>query len=151
MIFVLNVKVILYKKSPSLWQNMYVVNCKERASRNVVKTFAKSFLAHLSRRLEWAIVIAHCPSSIRLSVRPSVRRKLFTFSTSSPEPLNGFWWNFVRMKYSWSLTSFVVFRPDPPRGGSRAGQNKSLGVPFFSKLLLPTRRLQQQMECIAVI
>ena len=32
------------------------------------------FLAHLSRRLEWAIVIAHRPSSVRPSVvRPSVR------------------------------------------------------------------------------
>ena len=33
-----------------------------------------SFLAHLSQRLEWAIVIAHRPSSVRPSVRPSVRR-----------------------------------------------------------------------------
>ena len=70
------------------------------------------FLAHLSRRLKWAIVIAHRPSSVR---------KLFTFSISSPKPLDGFWWNLVGMKYSWSLTSVVVFRPDPPRGGSRAG------------------------------
>ena len=36
--------------------------------------------------------------------------------------LNGFWWNLVGMKYLWSLTSVVVFRPDPPRGRSRAGQ-----------------------------
>ena len=43
-------------------------------------------LAHLSRRLEWAIVIAHRPSSVRPSsvvcrpsVRPSVRRKLSHF------------------------------------------------------------------------
>ena len=34
------------------------------------------FLAHLSRRLEWAIVIAHRPSSVRPSV---VRRKLSHF------------------------------------------------------------------------
>ena len=57
------------------------------------------------------------PSSVRLS---SVR--LFTFSTSSPEPLDGFWWNLVWMKYSRTLTSVVVFRPDPSSGGSRAGQ-----------------------------
>ena len=40
------------------------------------------FLAHLSRRLKWAIVIAHRPSSVRPSVvvrRPSVRRKLSYF------------------------------------------------------------------------
>ena len=42
------------------------------------------FLAHLSRRLEWAIVIAHHLSS----VRPSVRRKLFTFST---------WWILMKL------------------------------------------------------
>ena len=38
-------------------------------------------LAHQSRRLEWAIVIAHRPSSVRPSVvhRPSLRRKLSHF------------------------------------------------------------------------
>ena len=64
-----------------------------------------------------------CPSYVRRPsvVRPSSVRKLFTFSTSSPEPLAGFWLNLVGMKYSWSLTSVVVFRPDPRRGGSRVG------------------------------
>ena len=84
------------------------------------------FLAHLSRRLEWAIVIAHRPSSVRPSVvrRPSVRPsvpKLFTFSTSSPEPLDGFWWNLVGMKYSWSLTSVVVFSARSPQGRIQGG------------------------------
>ena len=63
--------------------------------------------------------VSYCHSAPSV-VRPSVR-KLFTFSTSSPEPLDGLWWNLVGMKYSWSLTSVVVFRPDPPRGGSMAG------------------------------
>ena len=49
----------------------------------------------------------------------SVIRKLFTFSTSSQDPLDGFWWNLVG--YSWSLTSVVVFQSGPPRGRSRAG------------------------------
>ena len=31
------------------------------------------------------------------------------------------------MKYSWSLTSVIVFWPDPPRGGSRAGQKYVTG------------------------
>ena len=92
-------------------------------SRKTVKTPVWWFLAHLSRRLEWAIVIAPRPSY----VRPSVWRTLFTFSTSSPEPLHRFWWNLVGMKYSWSLTRVVVFRPDPPRGGSRAGPKMSWG------------------------
>ena len=38
-----------------------------------------SFLAHLSQRLKWAIVIAHRPSSVRPSVRPSSVRKLSHF------------------------------------------------------------------------
>ena len=102
-----------------------------------------TFLAPLSRRLTWAIVIEH---------RPSVRRRYtFTFSTSSPEPLDGFWWNLVGMKYSWSLTSVVVFRPDPPGADPGRGKNRSRGVPFFNKLLLQTWRLQQQTECIAMI
>ena len=64
--------------------------------------------------------VSYCHSAS--SVRPLVVvRKLFTFSTSSPKPLDGFWWNLVGMTYSWSLTSVVVFRPDPPRGGSRVG------------------------------
>ena len=66
------------------------------------------------------------PSSVVRRPSSVVRRlssvRLFTFSTSSPEPLDGFWWNLVWMKYSRSLTSVVVFRPDPSRGGSRAGQ-----------------------------
>ena len=32
------------------------------------------------------------------------------------------------MKYSRSLKSVVVFRPDPSRGESRAGQNRSGGL-----------------------
>ena len=67
--------------------------------------------------------VSYCHSA------PSVRRKLFTFSTSSPEPLDLFWWNLVGMKYSWSLTSVVVFRADPCRGGSRAGQSRSRWSP----------------------
>ena len=86
-----------------------------------------SFLSHPSRRLEWAIVIAHRPSS----VRPSSVHKLSTFSTSSPDPPDGFWWNLVGMKYSWSLTSVVVFRPDLPRGGSRSREGGFPSRNFF--------------------
>ena len=47
---------------------------------------ATRFLGHMSQRLQWPIVIMRCPTSVRPSVRLSVR--LFTFSTSSPEPLD---------------------------------------------------------------
>ena len=71
--------------------------------------------------------VTYCDHALSGVRRPSVVRRpssvrLFTFSTSSPEQLDGFWWNLVWMKYSRSLTSVVVFRPDPSRGGSRAGQ-----------------------------
>ena len=43
------------------------------------------------------------------------------------ELLNGCLRNLVGIKCSWSLTSVVVFRPDPSRGGSRAGPNEVTG------------------------
>ena len=126
------------------------------------------FLGHRSQRLQWPIVITRCPASVvrrpsSVVCRPSsvVRRpssvvrlssvRLFTFSTSSPEPLDGFWWNLVWMKYSRSLTSVVVFSQIRPGADPGRGKNRSRGVPFFRKLLLQTGRLQQQTECIAVI
>ena len=52
------------------------------------------------------------------------------------ERIDGYLRNLEGMKCSRSLTSFVVFQPCPPRGGSRAGQNRSQGAPFFNELLL---------------
>ena len=82
--------------------------------------------------------VTYCDHALSV-VRPSVR--LFTFSTSSPEPLDGFWWNFVWMKYSRSLTSAVVLPPDPPRGGSRAGQNSSWGSPSSERKATASNRM----------
>ena len=53
----------------------------------------------------------------------------FTFSTSSREPLDWFWRNFIGMKNSLSLRSVVVFRSDLPRGVSRAGPKLVTGSP----------------------
>ena len=49
--------------------------------------YGMRFLAHLSRRLKWAIVIAHRPSSVRPSVvrRPSVNFHIFDFSSETTE------------------------------------------------------------------
>ena len=56
------------------------------------------FLAHLSQRLKWAIVIAHRPSSVRpSSVRPSVVRRpsvnfhIFIFFSRTA------WWIFMKL------------------------------------------------------
>ena len=64
--------------------------------------------AHLSRRLKCTIVITRCPSSVCLSVRPSLT---FTFSTSSLKPLNGIQLNLTGSKISTSSTTFVFFGP----------------------------------------
>ena len=48
---------------------------------------------------------------------------------------------FVGMKYSLSLTSVVVCRPDPPRAGSRAGQKYVTEDTFFKELLPRIGRL----------
>ena len=74
-----------------------------------------------------------------------------TWSAFTTELLNGCLLNLVGMKCSWSLTNFVVFQPDPSRGGSRAGQKKVTGVSFFNELLLQTGGLQQETKCIAMI
>ena len=79
------------------------------------------FLAQLSRRLKWAIVIADRPSSVL------VVRKLFTFSTSSPEPLDGFRWNLVEMKYWWSLTIVIIFGQIRPGVDPGRAENRSRG------------------------
>ena len=75
------------------------------------------FFAHLSRRLEWAIVIAHRPSSVRPSVRPSVVRRpsgvnfhIFDFSSETAER------NSTKLDRKQDLNALYqvfVFRADP--------------------------------------
>ena len=120
----------------------------------VLFKFLVWFLGHRSQRLQWPIVITRCPASVVRRPSSVVRLssvRLFTFSTSSPEPLDGFWWNLVWMKYSRSLTSVVVFLARSVQGRIQGGAKIGHGVPFFKKLLLQTGRLQEQTECIAVI
>ena len=45
-----------------------------------------------------------------------------TQSAFTTESLNGCLWNLVGMKYSWPCTCIKMFRPYPPRGGSRVKQ-----------------------------
>ena len=57
--------------------------------------------------------------------------------------------------YGWStqgpLQVLLFFGQIRPGADPGRVKNRSRGVPFFKKLLLQTRRLQQQTECIAVI
>ena len=84
------------------------------------------FLAHLSRRLEWAIVIAHCPSSVRPSSSVVVVCKLSQFRLLLQNRLM----DFDETWYAWSthgplqvLLFFGQIRPgaDPGRGKNRSG------------------------------
>ena len=64
-----------------------------------------AFVAHLSWKLKWAFLITCRPSSVRLSVCLSVR--LFTFSSSSPEPLGQFQPNLAQSILGWCEFIFV--------------------------------------------
>jgi hypothetical protein len=47
----------------------------------------EQFLAHLSWKLKWAILIARCPSSVCPSVRPSVNFYIFDFFSRTTGPI----------------------------------------------------------------
>ena len=71
-------------------------------------------LAHPSRRLEWAIVIARCLSSVR-----PLTFHIFDFFSRTA------WWILMKLGRDEILMvpyKCCYFRPDLPRGGSRAGQ-----------------------------
>ena len=119
-------------------------------------TSENTFLAHLSRRLEWAIVIAHRPSSVRPSVvvvvvrrRPSVNFSHFWLLLQNHQM------DFDETWQGWSthgpLQVLLFFGQIRPGADPGWGQNRSRGVPYFKKLLLQTGRLQRQTEWIAMI
>ena len=64
-----------------------------------------TFLAHLSWKLKWAFLITCRPSSVCLSVC-----KLFTFSSSSPEPLGQFQPNLAQSILGWRGFKFVQMK-----------------------------------------
>ena len=73
-------------------------------------------LAHLSWKLKWAFLITFRPSSVCSSVRPSVHPsvcKLFTFSSSSPEPLSQFQPNLAQSILGWRGFKFVQMKGPP--------------------------------------
>ena len=71
------------------------------------------FLAHLSWKLKWAFLITCRPSSVCPSICPSVCLsvcKLFTFSSSSPEPLGQFQPNLAQSIPGWRGFKFVQMK-----------------------------------------
>ena len=103
----------------------------------------------MSQRLEWAIVIARCPSSGRPSavVRPLTFHIFDFFSRTS-------WWILMKFcRYEVLMVPYkcCCFRQILPGADPGRGKNRSRGVPFCKKLLLQTGRVQRQTECIAMI
>ena len=96
----------------------------------VIPPLAVSCLACIFSSPEPKARVSYCHSAPSSVV---VVRKLFTFSTSSPEPLDGFWWNLVGMKYSWSLTSVVVFSARSTQGLIQGGAKIGQGGPLLQE------------------
>ena len=89
--------------------------CNQYISRKVYipMCFVVCFLAHLSWKLKWAFrssVVRRL--SVCLSVCPSVC-KLFTFSSSSPEPLGQFQPNLAQSILGWRGFKFVHMKGSP--------------------------------------
>ena len=89
--------------------------CNQYISRKVYipMCFVVCFLAHLSWKLKWAFrssVVRRL--SVCLSVCPSVC-KLFTFSSSSPEPLGQFQLNLAQSILGWRGFKFVHMKGPP--------------------------------------
>ena len=85
--------------------------CKKYCTFDRIASFinAEWFLAHLSWKLKWAFLITCCPSSVCSSVCLSVC-KLFTFSSSSPEPLGQFQPNLAQSILRWGGFKFVQMK-----------------------------------------
>ena len=109
-----------------------------------------SFLAHLSRRLKWAIVIVHRPSSVRMaSVRPSVNFHIFNFFSRTS------WWILMKLGRDEVLMvpyKCCCFSARYAQGGIQSGTKIGHGgSPSSRNFFFRTGRLQQRTECIAMI
>ena len=89
------------------------------------------FLAHLSRRLEWAIVIAHRPSSVRPSVRPSsVNFHIFDFFSRTA------WWILMKLGRDEVLMvpyKCCCFSARSPQGRIQGGAKLGHGGPLLQE------------------
>ena len=79
---------------------------------NFFNRFSWLLLAHLSWKLKWAFLITCRPSAVCLSVCPSVC-KLFTFSSSSQEPLGQFQPNLHKASLGKGDSSLFKWRAPP--------------------------------------
>ena len=107
-----------------------------------------SCLAHLSRRLKWAIVIAHRPSSVRPSSvvvrrRPSVRRKLSHFQLLLWNHWTEFNETWQKARSQRSLPS-LCFSSRSEKQDGRPGL--WLAETFSTSSLKPLNRIQRNLK-----
>ena len=84
-----------------------------RVQSNSCRIQVLSFLTHVNVKPMWAFLIARRPSSVRPSVCLSDRQsvcKLFTFSSSSLEPLSQFQQNLRQSIFGWRGFKFVQMK-----------------------------------------
>ena len=101
------------------------------------------FLAHLSQRLKWAIVIAHRPSSVRPSVRPSsvvrpsVNFYIFNFFSRTA------WWILMKLGRDEVLMvpyKCCCFSARSAQGRIQGGAKIGHGGPFLQESSSPDRK-----------
>ena len=108
----------------------------------------------LFRAQEPKAPVTYCDHALSGVRRPSVVRRPLDY-LHFRLLLHNCFMDFDETWYGWStqgpLQVLLFFGQIRPGADPGRGKNRSRGVPFFKKLLLQTRRLQQQTECIAVI
>ena len=92
-------------------------------------------IAQLSWKLKWAFLIACRPSSVCLSACSFVR-KLFTFSSSSPELLVQFRRNLAQRILGWWGFKFVQMKGHALSKGRKLKKSKNTLAKFKNLLLL---------------
>ena len=87
-----------------------ILNCEQSEIKITANICPFKVLVHLSRRLKCTIVITRCPSSVRLSVCPSLTFHIFDFSSDTTEQ------NSTKLDRKQELNIIYrvcVFRADP--------------------------------------
>ena len=129
-----------------MWSFTKIMKCYEFEKLKSPKCFVflfylnQIYLCYTLTKIEYKKIIfraqkpkapvTYCDHALSVVCRPFEN---LHFGLLLQNRLMDFWWNLVWMKYSRSLTSVVVFRPEPSRGGSRAGQKQVIWGPLLQE------------------
>ena len=146
---------IIFTKTVEIFQVAWSLPvCQMLANSDYYDDFIIFFFDKIFRAQEPKAPVTYCDHALS-GVRPSsvVCRPLDNLHFQLL--LQNRLMDFDETWYGWStqgpLQVLLFFGQIRPGADPGWGKNRSRGVPFFRKLLLQTRRLQQQTKCIAVI